>query len=158
MNRVVTSEQLISILENVQEAMVPTMAKAMRRAVPLVKGQAKKNCTPGHSPYAKAPYTDDDDPRREPPHMRDVMFGKVIVEGNVVRGIVGNTKRYSPWVHDGTSKMAPRPFILDAIKEHEQDIIDIFNEEIETTILQNVEGNLWGSTPSEFSGEEEEVE
>jgi hypothetical protein len=47
--------------------------------------------------------------------MRDVMFSRVRVSGNKVIGTVGNPKHYSPYVHDGTSHMEARPFILASI-------------------------------------------
>jgi phage gpG-like protein len=164
-------EELREALRNVQASMRPTMVRAMRRSAILVKGTAKKNCTPGESPYPRAPYSDDDDPRREPPHMRDVMYHRVTVEGNMVRGVVGNPKHYALPVHDGhyttmraqstltaiakfgggrsRGRFVPaRPFIVDSIKQHEQDIVDIHNEEIAAELLRHTSGSVWGATPS----------
>ncbi len=115
MTRILTPEELIAKLDRLQQGMVPALERYMQTAALNVEGEAKRYCTPGQSPYYRAPYSDDNDPHREPPHMRDVMFSKVTVQGNKVIGTVGNTKDYSPYVHDGTSRMQARPFILDAI-------------------------------------------
>ena len=164
-------EQLRDALRGVQAGMLPAMTRAMRRSCLLVKGTAKENCTPGKSPYPRAPYSDDNDPRREPPHMRDVMYHKVYRDGSSIRGVIGNPKHYALPVHDGhfaplrsQSKLTAvdgrgmtagsfvpaRPFITDAIKQHQQDIVEIFNDEIGMEILRHCEGRLFGSTPSEM--------
>jgi len=78
---ILTSEQLQAKLQNIKEDSIPAITKAMNLAALNVEGKAKENCTPGKSPYWKAPYSDDNDPRREPPHMRDVMYSEVEVSG-----------------------------------------------------------------------------
>lgn len=176
-------EQLKDALRGVQREMLPAMTRGMRRSCLLVKGTAKENCTPGKSPYPRAPYSDDNDPHREPPHMRDVMYHKVARYGDSIRGVIGNPKHYALPVHDGhystmrsqstltaiakfggggsRGRFVPaRPFITDAIKQHQQDIVNIFDDEIKMELLRHCEGNLFGSTPSDMptamdEGEEE---
>lgn len=113
--RIVTPEELRAMLEEIQRRSLPQAEYSMRDATLLIEGTSKEYCTPGHTIYYKAPYSDDNDPRREPPHMRDVMWSRVKVSGNRVIGTIGNPKHYSPFVHNGTSRMEARPFILDAI-------------------------------------------
>jgi len=131
---ILTSEQLQAKLQNIKEDSIPAITKAMNLAALNVEGKAKENCTPGKSPYWKAPYSDDNDPRREPPHMRDVMYSEVEVSGTRVRGIVGNPKQYALYVHEGTSKMQARPFIMDAIREKERDTLMILSDAILASI------------------------
>jgi HK97 gp10 family phage protein len=149
-------DDLCASLRGIQESMMPTMARAMKRSVILVESTSKKNCTPGQSPYSRAPYSDDNDPRREPPHMRDVMYHRVLRGKDEVSGVIGNPKHYSLYVHEGTLRMPARPFIMDAIKQHEQDIVDIFNEEIEIELMRHAEGDIYGTTPSEYPTEMED--
>ena len=113
--RIIKPEELRELLERISAKSLPAAQWGMGNAVLHIEGVAKQFCTPGHTIYHKAPYTDDNDPHREPPHMRDVMFSRVRVSGGKVIGTVGNPKHYSGWVHDGTSNMEGRAFILDAI-------------------------------------------
>lgn len=160
-----TFAELRERLENLPKATIPAMKKGMAKAALNVKAQAKMNCTPGKSPYAKAPYSDDNDPRREPIHMRDAMYHRVIATDKSVRGIIGNPKRYAAWVHEGTKKMAARPFILDAIKQKESETRAILSEALETALLQGCEGDLFAGglaafrdlNPTELGDSEEDM-
>lgn len=134
MTRILTSEELQAKLRRISDRQLPAITAGMQQAVLNVEGQAKKNCTPGQSPYAKAPYSDDRDPRREPPHMRDVMYSEVKVEGTAVRGIVGNPKEYALPVHDGTSRMEARPYIMDAIHEKDRETRAILSKAVEDSL------------------------
>ena len=113
--RIVTPDELREMLQRIQAQSLPAAQWGMGNATLHIEGTAKEYCTPGHTPYWKAPYTDDQDPHREPPHMRDVMFSRCRISGNKVIGTVGNPKHYSPYVHDGTSRMEGRAFVLDSI-------------------------------------------
>ena len=128
MVELLTQEQLLQKLSNLKESTVPSVAKGMKKAALNVEAKAKENCTPGKSPYYRAPYSDDNDPKRIPPHMRDVMFSEVQVSGNQVRGTVGNPKSYAAAVHEGTDRMQARPFILDAIKEKDNETRALLSE------------------------------
>jgi hypothetical protein len=70
--------------------------------------------------------------------MRDVMYSKVEVSGNQIRGTIGNPKSYAAAVHEGTTRasslggrtdvMYARPFIMDAIKEKTDETGAILSE------------------------------
>jgi len=126
----ITKEQLIQKLKNVQACTVPSVKRGMKKAVLNGEGQAKINCTPGKGPYGKAPYSDDKDVAREGPHMRDVMYGKVFEDAERIVGVIGNPKSYSGYVHEGTKRMGPRPFILDAIKEKEEETLQFLGDSL----------------------------
>ncbi len=49
--------------------------------------------------------------------MRDVSY---VVHNETASVDVGNTLEYAPFVHDGTSKMAGRPYIRDAIVNNKE--------------------------------------
>lgn len=49
--------------------------------------------------------------------MRDVSY---VVHNETASVDVGNTLEYAPFVHDGTSKMAGRPYIRDAIMNNKE--------------------------------------
>ena len=122
----ITLQELQAKFAHLEDNLVPKLAKKMEPLAGAVEAEAKKNCTLGMSPYdwmdfpskggaSGAPYSVDKNPKRELVHMRDEMYSGVAVEGNKVEGIVGNPKSYALAVHDGTSVMRKRPFILDAI-------------------------------------------
>ena len=140
----ITEQELIQKLENLKTEAVPAIKKGMQRAVLNVKGGAKKNCTPGKSPYYRAPYSDDNNPKRVPPHMRDVMYGKVEVSGNQVRGVVGNPKSYAAAVHEGSPHMQARPFILDSVKAKNEDTLELLAAAMGDMISYQCEGT-WAS-------------
>jgi len=124
----ITIEELRKRLRNVQKETIPRVEEAMQTAMnPIVAG-AKRDCTPGQSRYYRAPYSDDDDPGRQPPHMRDTIEGHVITEKNVVSGIVGTWKDYAIYVHEGTQKMPPRPFLLDNIIDNRDNTLEVLSE------------------------------
>jgi hypothetical protein len=116
-----TAAQLKDKLERLPAAAVKGTAAGMQKAVLNVEGESKRYCTRGQTPYYRAPYSDDDDPHREPPHMRDTIKGEVIVVGTSVHGTISTPKSYARPVHDGTSRMRARPFILDAIRAKDRD-------------------------------------
>lgn len=129
MTAVFTPEQMAAKLRALHTDEIPALVQAMEKACLVAEGEAKNYCTPGKSPYYKAPYTDDNDPRRKPPHMRDTIEGKVAeVTASAVVGRLGTPKDYAIYVHEGTSRMQARPFLLDAIKAKEDDIIEILSE------------------------------
>jgi len=131
---VLTTEELLQKLSNLKADSIPAITRGMKNAALNVEGKARENCTPGKSPYYRAPYSDDNDPHRIPPHMRDVMYSKVEVSGNQVRGVVGNPKSYAAAVHEGSPHMQARPFILDAIKEKDNDTRALLSQAIEDSL------------------------
>lgn len=102
-----TPEQLKARLDKLSIKIVPAVADGMKLAAANVEGRAKVNCTPGESPYPKAPY--------DKGFLRRAMAHDVQVAGRSVYGLIGNGMDYSVAVHEGTSRMGGRPFILDAI-------------------------------------------
>lgn len=130
----ISPEELSRKLDNLAKGTIPAVEKAMQMAVLNVEGESRKYCTPGKSPYYRAPYSDDNDPRREPPHMRDTIKGTIKTEGSSVRGTVGTEKWYALMVHDGTSRMQPRPFILDAIKAKKDDTLKLLSKAVEENV------------------------
>lgn len=132
-----TPEELQAKLRSLSRDMLPAASAAMEKAVLNVEGEAKRNCTPGHSPYSRAPYSDDNDPHRQPPHMRDTIKGEVKTAGNSVTGIVGTPKKYALAVHEGTSKMEARPFIQDAITAKENETLSILSEGVADAIREH---------------------
>ncbi len=135
-----TPEEMVLKLQRLTARTVPAMEKGMLKACLNVEGKAKEDCTPGKSRYYKAPYSDDNDPRRKPPHMRDTITSKVESGGGLgggwVRGTVGTPKDYSLPVHEGTSKMQARPFILDNIIDEKDTTLEILAEALEEEILK----------------------
>ena len=134
MTLTLSPEELSRKLDNLAKGTIPAAKKAMLSACLNCEGEAKKNCTPGKSPYYKAPYSDDNDPRREPPHMRETIKSEVKEEGSSVRGIISSDKHYALAVHDGTSKMQARPFIMDAIKAKQNDTIALLSKAVEENV------------------------
>jgi hypothetical protein len=102
-----TPEQLKARLDKLSIRIVPAVAAGMKLAAANVEGRAKVNCTPGESPYYKAPF--------DQGYLRKAMAHEVVVAGRSVYGHIGNGMDYSTAVHEGTSRMQGRPFMLDAI-------------------------------------------
>jgi hypothetical protein len=172
MTRILTFAEMREALKNCQNSVLTSARDGMRVATTNVKAQAKRNCTPGKSPYDSmwfptkevkatrygmpytgAPYSYDQDKSRDPVHMRDAMYSRVLVQAKNVMGIVGNPKDYADDVHDGNHGMWPRPFIMDAIKEKETETRAILSDYIERGLLQACEGNLFPEIPSNLPTE-----
>ena len=125
-----TADHLVQKLNNLNVSTIPALEHAMTLAALNVEGEAKKYCTPGQSPYYRAPYSDDNNPRRDPVHMRDTIYNKIQTESNSVHGLVGTPKDYALFVHEGTSKMQARPFILDSIVAKDKETRAILSQAI----------------------------
>ena len=158
MTQILTKEELIQKMANLQANLVPHLVQKMGQAAIVVEGEAKRNCTPGHSDYETmvfptklayaemhgldytgAPYSYDQDKRRDLIHMRDAMYSNVESSDNEVHGIVGNPKDYALPVHEGTSNMWGRPFITDAITAKELAIRKLLSEGVEDTLQEQAE-------------------
>ena len=122
-------EELQVKLRKMSSDMIPTIRKGMTDAVQNVEGKAKENCTPGQSPYYKAPLITGT--------MRRSIGSKVDIKGKEIKGIVfagGEKANYAEEVHEGTSRMPPRPYILDAITEKENETIEFLSDAAEQGI------------------------
>lgn len=122
-------EELQTKLRNMSLSMVPALQKGMTDAAQNIEGKAKENCTPGSSPYYKAPLITG--------ALRRSISSEVELRGNEVKGIVGAGVDYAIDVHDGSSKMPPRPFILDAITGEEAKTIDILSDAMKEGIRRH---------------------
>lgn len=63
------------------------------------------------------------------------MIGSITYEINVaglteLEGRVGTNVEYAIYVHNGTARMKARPFLLDAVANKQEQIVDIFNKVI----------------------------
>ena len=123
MAKELTPAQLAAELRRRQGIIRQKLDSKMMKAAVNVEGVAKKNCTPGESPYSKAPY--------QTGFLRRAMTSGVIKEGDAVVGVVGNGMSYALPVHEGTSKMGGRPFILDAVKSEADTTARILGEAVE---------------------------
>jgi len=130
----ITPEQMAAKLKELSHAMTPGIKRGMEDACLNIEGHAKKNCTPGESPYSRAPHVSGTLSRS--------MGSHVEVDGNKIKGIVSaggedskeGPVEYAIHVHEGTSRMAPRPFILDAIIEEEDKTVEFLAEPIEDAL------------------------
>lgn len=124
-----TPEELQRKLSNLSKDMLPAIEKAMTTAAMNVEGKAKENCQPGTSPYYRAP------------HITGTMLrsisSKVEMKSNEVHGVVGAGVEYAIDVHEGTSRMEARPFILDAILEKESETVEILSGAVEEAIRRH---------------------
>jgi hypothetical protein len=102
-----TPAQLQARLAKAAKRIVPAVEKGMDLAALNVEATAKSFCTPGSSPYYRAPFLTG--------LLRAEIYHQVEVHGRQVQGFVISPTEYAPAVHEGSSRMEPRPFILGAI-------------------------------------------
>ena len=102
-----TPAQLKARLDKAAKRIIPSVEKGMDLAALNIEAKAKLNCSPGSSPYGKAPF--------DTGLLRAEIYHQVEVHGNAVQGFVCSPTEYAEAVHEGTSRRAGRPFILDAI-------------------------------------------
>lgn len=122
-------EELQAKLRNISLTMAPAIEKGMEDATMNIEGKAKENCTPGSSPYYKAPLITGT--------LRRSISSEVEQRGNEVKGIVGAGVDYAIDVHDGSSKIPPRPFILDAITEKQNETIKFLEDAVKQGIRRH---------------------
>jgi hypothetical protein len=157
--KILTPEQMTNVLKNMEMRNSPEINQAMKDAAMLVEGVSKDYCTPGKSPYYKAPYQDDTLANRLLAHMRDQITHQVFDDGDsiVATVFVRGSAQGEPWsyalpVHTGTydyfknpeggeisstgkvpgmKGMPPRPVIPDAISFCQRDISKIISKAVQ---------------------------
>ena len=102
-----TPAQLQARLAKAAERIIPSVEKGMDLAALNVEARAKLNCSPGSSPYYRAPF--------QTGLLRAEIYHQTEVHGKQVQGFVISPTEYAKAVHEGTSRRAGRPFLLDAI-------------------------------------------
>ena len=102
-----TPAQLKARLDKAAKRIVPSVEKGMDLAALNIEAKAKLNCSPGSSPYSKAPF--------DTGLLRAEIYHQTEIHGKQVQGFVCSPTEYAEAVHEGTSRMQSRPFILDAI-------------------------------------------
>ena len=122
-------EELQTKLRNMALGTIPAIKEGMTNAAMNIEGKAKENCTPGSSPYYKAPFITGT--------MRRSINSEVEQRGNEIIGIVGAGTDYAEDVHEGSSKMPPRPFILDAITEKQNETIKFLEDAVKQGIRRH---------------------
>lgn len=102
-----TPAQLKARLDKAAKRVIEDTHTGMQKAALNIEERAKLNCSPGSSPYGKAPF--------DTGLLRAEIYHQVEVFGNTVQGFVISPTEYAEPVHEGSSRMQGRPFILDAI-------------------------------------------
>ena len=118
----ITVEELQRKLNNLSKDILPALQKAMTDAAQNVEGKAQENC-----PVITGT-------------LKRSIASKMEVKGNEVKGIVhagGEKANYAEAVHEGTSRRPPKPFILDAITEKENETLGILSDGVESAIRRH---------------------
>lgn len=168
---VLTPEELFKKLDALGNVCAsPEITKSFMDGAALAEGTAKRYCTPGQSPYWKAPYSDDREGKRNLAHMRDQITSTVIadVPNQRLHGVVfvrgsapGEPYDYALPVHtgtydyftsagsslsgekaDGMKGMPPRPVIPDAIMANQASISKIIQGGIKGHIARVCQENV----------------
>ena len=125
----ITPEELQDKLRRIHAEAGPKIHRGMELAALNVEGKAKKNCTPGETPYYKAPF--------DTGKLRASITSLVEDRGDSYMGVVGcqgsydgGEVPYAIYIHEGTYKMSARPFILDAITEEQDHTLQIIADAV----------------------------
>jgi hypothetical protein len=145
-------DEIIVWLQNFKDEVPKNVQKAIKDSEIAVVARAKMNCTPGMSPYdamrfgkhmgrtgnsitaggISHPLKDSGAPFETGLLRRSNFYSDPTMEGDTIVAKVYNNCDYAVYVHEGTSKMAPRPFLMDAVLSEqeatEQRIVDAVNE------------------------------
>ena len=127
---VISPDQLKQRLRKLERDVFNSIVEGMEAAALNVEATAKSYCQPGQSPYYRAPHITGT--------LQRSISSKTDVVNKAVHGIVGAGVSYALAVHDGTSRMSARPFILDAIVANEKDTMGIIEEHVLQGIKKNV--------------------
>ncbi len=139
MARRLTLDELERLLTNVPAKLREGAKKGVGLAAAQAEGQAKMNCgyvagedgvlpALAQGSYAACPY---DRPPRITGRLCRGNFSEVREEGTAIAGLVGNSvNEYNTKIHDGTSSMKPRPFLLDAVQQQQPNIRKLIENEL----------------------------
>jgi len=133
---VIGDERLIARLIRMKEALNPAAVKSIRRVAEEVRDYAKTICPVGTPESTGIPgYIGGSLKKsgrvgsyaRPAKHVFSirVTFGGYITNPNTKRKV-----DYAKYVHEGTSKMTPRPFLLTSIMKHRESLAKAIKEEI----------------------------
>lgn len=163
----VTADELIRKLQNLDEDMLREVRPAMEKACHIGEAESKKNCTPGESPYdwmifeSKVYQWSELSARKAQSYahrggtvspegvtrsgapfdtgtLRRSITSETQVLDKEVRGVVGTNLDYALPVHEGTSTMQARPFILDAMIAKREDIIKTLSDGLRNGLRREV--------------------
>ena len=150
---------MIAKLEAFKGAIPDALETAMETAAENVADTAREYCTPGTSPYDTMFF-----PSKLKTHKGEhfitgapYLTGALLdsIESNVTHDgtrIVGTVSAgnddvdYALPVHEGTSKLAGRPFIQDAISDKMDETLATLENGLQIAILQSSEGNIFSGT------------
>lgn len=124
---ILTPESLGAELRRRQKLIHDGMVKKMGTAALNVEARAKVYCTPGESPYEtqqarKAPF--------DTGLLRANIKHDVVASDGEIVGRVGDPIEYAVKVHEGTSTMGARPFIMDAIRDEREKTYQILGSAV----------------------------
>lgn len=125
-----TPEELQRKLKEIGKEIKPSLVAGMGKAVLNVESRAKQNCQPGSTPYYRAPHITGT--------LQRSITSQVKETGENVQGIVGTNMEYAQAVHDGTSNMPARPFVLDAIVQEQEKTEELMSQSIEEGLKKHV--------------------
>jgi len=131
MTEYLTQDELKKRLNNVPKAMQQDVLEAMEKAALNIEGEAKKYCAPSTTIYDRAPFITG--------AMRRSISSYAKIQGKKIIGTVGAGVFYAIFVHEGTSKMAARPFLLDAIKNKRPETIKLLSQGIEKAMRRSAQ-------------------
>ena len=119
----VTPEQLSVKLGKAGENVRKRVEKGVGEACMVIVDEAKRNCTPGSSPYDSMIFPSkmgaNGVQRSGAPFdtgaLRRSITSSVSCDDKTITASIGTNMEYARHVHEGTSRMQGRPFITDAI-------------------------------------------
>jgi hypothetical protein len=103
---------------NILEALVQPMDTVGKAVVQTSKGY----CTPGNQHFYRPPY--------QTGTLRRSITSIAGIEGDAVYATIGCGVEYGITVHEGSSRMGPRPFLTDAVEERKAELPKILTAEL----------------------------
>jgi len=124
----ISREELLRRIRALGTGLMPALEKGMKMATTNMERKAKENCTPGMTPYYRAPV--------QTGWLRENIESMVVTEPRMVVGSIYDFVEYAAYVHDGTYKMPARPFILDAIISERETTGDLIAEAVDEYLTE----------------------